>query len=63
MENFTTEFLATPSDSGSSVSDNFYSMNDLYVLHYAFVLIIIAFLFKSAIRKMYINLLGGRKGE
>lgn len=62
-EQLTTEIFATPSDSGSSVSDNYYSMNDLYLLCFAFFLLVTAFLLKGMFRKMYINLLGGRKGE
>ncbi|MBE5952851.1 MAG: hypothetical protein E7257_01670 [Lachnospiraceae bacterium] len=63
MDNLTTEIFATPTDGGSSVNDNFYSMNDLYLLCFAFFLLITAFLLKGMFRKMYVNLLGGRKGE
>lgn len=59
----TTEIIATPTDSVNSVNDNFYSMNDLYLLCFAFFLLITAFLLKGMFRKMYVNLLGGRKGE
>lgn len=61
VEGLTTEILATPTD--SDYVENNYSFNDMYLLVFAFVLFVIALLVKFTVRKMYINLLGGRKGE
>lgn len=61
MEEMTTEIVATPTD--SDYVDNNYSFNDMYLLAFAFMLFTVALLVKSTIRKMYVNLLGGRKGE
>lgn len=58
----TTEMVATPTDS-SSMTDSFYSASDMYLLLYAFIIFLIAVRSKVLFRKMYINLLGGRKGE
>ena len=60
----TIQTLATATDSDSSgYNDNFYSINDMYVLHFAFILLMVGLVTKCMVRKMYINLIGGRKGE
>lgn len=55
--------IATPTDSGASYNDDYYTTDDMFVLHFAFILLVVALLVKYLTRKMYINLLGGRKGE
>lgn len=62
MVELTTEVIATPTD-GGNVADSFYGISDMYLLLFAFIVFLVAVLSKNLIRKMYINLLGGRKGE
>ena len=62
-DNVTTEVVATPTDSANMYVDNMYSISDMYLLHYVFILLAVAVLTKFMFRKMYVNILGGRKGE
>lgn len=60
-EILTTETLvATPTD---TYEDNSYSFNNLYLLGFGVALVCVGILFKKFFRRMYVNLLGGRKGE
>lgn len=61
-ENLTTEVIevATPTD---TYSDENYDFNEMYLLGFGIALVCIGIMFKRFFRRMYINLLGGRKGE
>ncbi len=61
-ENLTTEVIevATPTD---TYSEENYNFNEMYLLGFGIALVCVGIMFKRFFRKMYINLLGGRKGE
>lgn len=59
----TTETVATPTDSVNNYESNYYTSNDIYVLLVALALLLVGITTKNLFRKMYINVLGGRKGE
>lgn len=63
MGEYSTELVATPTDNFNMYEDNMYSISDMYLLHYVFILLVVAVLTKFMFRKMYVNILGGRKGE